>query len=81
MMKKLYIKPIIQVVATAPAQLCAASPNTWHVDHDKDTLEAKAVTPTMARLSTMMAQYRAITPLMKVTGDACVALSCCKTMF
>ena len=25
------------VVATAPAQLCAASPNTWHVDHKDHT--------------------------------------------
>lgn len=37
MMKKLYIKPIILVVATVPAQLCAASPNTWHVDHKEHT--------------------------------------------
>lgn len=46
----------------------------------KSTPEAKAVTPTMARLSTMMAQYRATTPLMKVTGNVRVALSCCRTM-
>lgn len=32
-MKKLYIKPIIQVVATVSAQLCAASINSWCVDH------------------------------------------------
>ena len=32
-MKKIYIKPTMLVVATAPAELCAASPNSWCVDH------------------------------------------------
>lgn len=35
-MKKVYIKPAMLVVATAPAELCAASTNSWHVDHNKE---------------------------------------------
>ena len=32
-MKKIYTKPQIMTVATEPATLCAASTNSWHVDH------------------------------------------------
>ena len=35
-MKKIYIKPQIATVATDPIELCAASTNSWHVDHKGD---------------------------------------------